>query len=138
MAELIINGKDAYATWGVRMGKGFRDAIGKPVPIKPFVENKSRLEDGKRVVVANPKKDEIDITLPFTIQGNSPADYQTKKDMFYEELYKGSVSIQMPAVDSKVYHLIYQGKSVNYGQSLDGKFGKVSCRFNEPNPANRK
>lgn len=25
--DLIINGKDAFSTWGVRMGDGFLDAI---------------------------------------------------------------------------------------------------------------
>ena len=137
MADLMINGKDAYATWGVRMGDGFLDAIGRPAPLKPFVESKSRKEDGKKVVVENVKKDEMDITLQFTIQGKSPADYQSKKDLFFEELYKGSVSIQVPS-GSQIFHLIYQGKSVSYGQSKSGTFGKVSCKFNEPNPANRR
>ena len=38
---------------------------------------------------------------------------------------------------SEVYHLIYTGKSVTYAQSLDRTFGKISAKFNEPNPANR-
>ena len=28
MPDLLINNKDAYATWGVRMGDGFLDALG--------------------------------------------------------------------------------------------------------------
>ena len=28
MNELLINNKDAYTTWGVRMGEGFLDVIG--------------------------------------------------------------------------------------------------------------
>ena len=46
MNELLINGENAYTTWGVRMGEGFLDVIGASAPMKDFIENKSRLEHG--------------------------------------------------------------------------------------------
>lgn len=137
MVELLINNKNAYTTWGVRMGDKFLDTIGASSPMKEFIENKSRLEHGKRVIVNNPKLDERDITLSFTIEGNSQSDYQAKKKAFFDELYKGTVDIQVPANSSEIYHLIYLGKSITYAQSLDRTFGKISIKFNEPNPANR-
>lgn len=137
MADLLINGKDAYTTWGVRIGEKFLDTIGALSPLKEFIENKSRLEHGKRVIMNDPKLDERDITLTFTIEGKSKSDYQAKKKAFYEELYKGKVDIQVPDNSDEVYHLTYTGKNVSYAQSLDRTFGKVSMRFNEPNPANR-
>ena len=137
MAELLINNKDAYAIWGVKMGKGFLDVLGASSPMKEFIENKSRLEHGKRVIVNDPKIDEREITLSFTIEGKSQSDYQAKKKAFFEELYKGVVDIQVPANSNEIYHLIYLGKSVAYAQSLDHTFGKISAKFNEPNPANR-
>lgn len=97
MDELLINGENAYTTWGVRMGEGFLDAIGASAPMKDFIENKSRLEHGKRVIINNPKVDEREITLSFTIEGNSQSDYQAKKKAFFDELYKGVVDIQIPA-----------------------------------------
>lgn len=135
--ELIINNKDAYATWGVRMGDGFLDTIGTPSPMKEYIENKSRLEHGKRVIVSAPKQDEREITLTFTIEGNSKSDYQSKKNSFFNELYGGNVDIKVPDNGSEVYHLIYLGKSITYAQSLDRTFGKVSMKFSEPNPAER-
>lgn len=48
MAELIINNKDALKEWGVRMGNSFFDVLGAPVSLKEFIENKSRLEHGKK------------------------------------------------------------------------------------------
>lgn len=138
MKELLVNGKDAYSTWGIRMGGGFLDAIGASSPMKEFIENKSRLEHGKQVIITNPKLDEREITLSFTIEGNSQSDYQTKKTAFFEELYKGAVDIQVPANNSDVYHLIYLGKSVTYAQGIDRTFGKLSAKFCEPNPANRR
>lgn len=135
--DLLINGKDAYAFLGVRMGEGFLDVLGASSPMKEFIENKSRLEHGKRVIINDPKIDEREITLSFTIEGNSQSDYQAKKKAFFEELYKGVVDIQVPANSNEIYHLIYLGKSVAYAQSLDQTFGKISAKFNEPNPANR-
>lgn len=133
----MINTQDAYTTWGVRMGEGFLDVLGASSPMKEFIENKSRLEHGKRVIINDPKIDEREITLSFTIEGNSQSDYQAKKKAFFEELYKGVVDIQVPANSNEIYHLIYLGKSVAYAQSLDHTFGKISAKFNEPNPANR-
>lgn len=79
--ELIINNKDAYATWGVRMGDNFLDVLGASSPMKEFIENKSRLEHGKRVIINDPKIDEREITLSFTIEGSSQSDYQSKKKL---------------------------------------------------------
>lgn len=136
--DLIINRKDAFTTWGIRMGEGFLDALGSSVPMKDFIENKSRLEHGKRVIISNPKLDEREITLSFTIEGISQSDYQAKKKAFFEELYKGVIDIQVPLVGAEIYHLIYLGKNITYAQSLDRTFGKVSAKFSEPNPDNRK
>ena len=130
MDELLINGENAYTTWGVRMGEGFLDVIGASAPMKDFIENKSRLEHGKRVIINNPKVDEREITLSFTIEGNSQSDYQAKKKAFFDELYKGVVDIQVPANSNEIYHLIYLGKSVAYAQSLNRTFGKISAKFN--------
>lgn len=137
MTDLLINEKDAFATWGVRMGEGFLDVIGASAPMKDFIENKSRLEHGKRVIINDPKVDEREITLSFTIEGSSQSDYQSKKKAFFDELYKGKVDIQVPANSTEIYHLVYLGKSITYAQSLDRTFGKVSSKFCEPNPASR-
>lgn len=137
MRDLIINGRDAYVVWGVRMGDKFLDALNAPVPLKDFIENKSRLEDGKRVEVLNVKLDERELTLTFTVEGDTPTDYQTKRDSFYSELYKGKIDISITENGSEVYHLVYLGKSITYAQSVDRTFGKISAKFVEVNPADR-
>ncbi|WP_195662517.1 hypothetical protein [Bacteroides congonensis] len=137
MADLLINGRDAFQVWGVRMGDNFLNSLGASVPMKDFIENKSRLEHGKRIIATTPKLDEREITLAFTIEGNSQSDYQTKKIAFFEELYKGVIDIQIPAISNAIYHLIYLGKSITYAQSVDRTFGKCSIKFCEPNPSLR-
>lgn len=45
-ADLIINGKDALETWGVRMGDGFIDTIDGFNEMKDYIEDESRMEHG--------------------------------------------------------------------------------------------
>ena len=136
-ADLIINRKDALETWGVRMGEGFLDAIDGFNEMKDYIENESRLEHGKRVITDNAKVDSREITLQFTIEGSSESDYRTKKKAFQTELEKGTVNIKIPSLGSEVYKLVYLGKSISYGLSLDRRFGRVSSKFCEPNPTDR-
>ena len=135
--DLFINGKDAWSTWGVRMGDSFLDAIDGFNEMKDYIENESRLEHGKRVITDNAKVDSREITLQFTIEGSSESDYRSKKKAFQTELEKGAVKIKVPVLGNEVYKLVYLGKSVSYGLSLDRCFGKVSSKFEEPNPMDR-
>lgn len=135
--DLFINGKDAWGTWGVRMGDVFLDAIDGFNEMKDYIEDESRLEHGKRVITDNAKVDSREITLQFTIEGNSENDYRLKKKAFQTELEKGAVNIKVPALGDEIYKLIYLGKSISYGMSLDRCFGKISSKFEEPNPMDR-
>lgn len=136
MADLIINGFDAFQQWGVRMGDGFLDAIFAPEPLKEFIENKSRLEHGKQVLYNNPKIDERDVTLVFTLQGHSSDDYLSKYVAFKTELQKGKVEIKVPVLGNEVYRLTYL-RSTSFGLNIARTFSMISVKFNEPNPANR-
>lgn len=137
MADLLINGKDALQEWGVRMGEGFLDAIDVPCQMKEYIENESRIEHGKRIIVNNPKIASRAVTLPFTIQGKTESDYHSNKKAFYEELYKGSVDIQIPTASDEIFHLVYTGGSTSYAQNRERTFCKFSVKFQEPNPSNR-
>lgn len=135
--DLKINNKDAWTTWGVRMGDGFLDIIDGFNEMKEYIENESRLEHGKRVITENAKVASRQITLQFTIEGDSESDYRTKKKSFQAELERGTVNIKIPALGNEVYKLVYLGKSVSYAMSSDRCFGKVSAKFEEPNPMDR-
>ncbi len=98
MNELLINGENAYTTWGVRMGDGFLDVLGASAPMKEFIENKCRMEHGKRVIINNPKVDEREITRSSLSREILTApDYQAKNESFFNELDKGMVEIQISA-----------------------------------------
>lgn len=135
--ELLINGKDAWTTWGVNMGDGFLDELDAPSVMKDYIENESRLEHGKRVIVKNLKMASREITLAFTICGTDENDYRIKKKAFISELQKGIFTISVPKLGNEVYRFIYTGKNISYGLSLDRKFSHFSMKVTEPNPADR-
>lgn len=137
MADLLINNQDALTTFGVRMGDGFLDALGAPAPMKPYIENDSRLEHGKRVITTNAKVDYRQLTLEFTIQGGTQADFRTKKAAFYAALYNGAITISVPANGSEIFRLKYLGTSPTYAQSRNRCFCRVSVKFEENNPMDR-
>ena len=135
--ELYINGKDAWIEWGVNMGEDFINEIDAFVPMKELIENDSRLEHGKRILLANPRIASRELTLHFTIKGDSETDYRAKRKAFEQELQKLAVDIKVPAIGTEVYHLVYLGKSVAYALNLSRTFCTVSAKFEEPNPMNR-
>lgn len=137
MGNLLINGMDALDMWGVRMGNGFIDALDTPLTMKEYIENESRIEHGKRVLAVEPRISSRSVTLPFTIEGESQSDYQTKKKSFESELYKGFITIQIPDNSNDVFKLIYKGQCASYGQNKSRSFGKFSAKFEEPNPTDR-
>lgn len=134
--DLYINGKDAFTTWGVNMGDGFLDAISAPLSMKENIENESRVEHGKRVVVV-PKIASREITLGFTIMGATESDYKAKKQSFFDELYKGELTINVPKNGDEVYRLVYLGKSTSFAQNVTRTFCKMAMKFEEPNPTKR-
>ena len=135
--QLYINNKDAWTTWGVRMGDGMLDALDAPSAMKSYIENENRTAHGKQVITQNAKVDSRDVTLAFTITGTSPSDYHSKKKAFVAELQAGAFTLKVPSLGSEVYHFVYTGKSISYGLSIDRCFGHLSMKATEPDPTNR-
>lgn len=139
LPELRINGSSTiYQDYGVRMGEGFLDALTEPLSLKENVENESRLEHGKRVVVEEtPKIQSREVLLDFTISGSTPADFRAKKKAFLALMYKGVVSVQVPQESEDVYHLIYRSKGSEYSMNAQRTFCHMILKFEEPNPTHR-
>lgn len=135
--ELLINGKDAYTQWKINMGDDFLNNILTPAGMKEFVENQSRLNNGKEVLYTYPRIDARDVTLLFVIEGNTPDEHLRNLQSFSQELQKGKVEITIPPLGSEIYRLTYQ-RSQSFAQSSDRTLSKLTVKFNEPNPSNRK
>ena len=137
---------EAVSTYGVKMGKGFIDAIESGVQLKDPIENESRLKHGTQMLVST-KISKRTVTLRFNIHGDSESEYMANKKKFEQMLLKGKVDFVIDdpnhykkengSFTDGVYHLVYTGKSVTYNHSYNGKFGVWSAQFIEPNPSNR-
>lgn len=126
MSDLIINGVDALKH-GIRMGEGFLNELLCPAPMKEFITNESRLEHGKRVIYNEPRFDSRDLTLVFTIEGNTPQQYLVNLQYFNSILAKGKIEIKVPAISDEVFILTYQ-RSSGFALNLAKTFSKVSVK----------
>ena len=147
MNELMISGYvdgsyvdevDAYKVYGVRMGDQFLETLLQPSPMKEVMKSDSRLENGKRVNISSSKQDERSMTLGFVITNGNGKDMLTNLRSFYNLLYNVRLRIRVPKIEEDVYyHLLYTGKSISYGMSIDRTTSKLSVKFDEPNPSHR-
>lgn len=135
--ELIINGKDAWTTYRVRMGSGFLDALEADADNKDYITNTIRTEHGTRIVPIRPKKAERSITLEFVIVGKDHKDYNDRVRVFDSLMDNGFVTIQVPKSKDDIYRLYCARKSTTYSRGRGGAIGKKSIKFSEYDPTNR-
>lgn len=137
IGDLLINGSDAYAK-GIAMGNDFLGNILSPSSLKSFVENDDPTKNGKEVIYPQtPKLASRDLTLTFTIFGNTTTEHLTNYKNFVALLQKGEISLSIPALGTEVYHLTYVGDSGSYMIEADRLASRLTVKFNEPNPADR-
>lgn len=131
--QLYINGKDAWETWNVYLEEGSERSLLLPANNKEFVSNKNRSEHGKRIIVDSPRLDERDLQLVFCIIADTEDNFLEKYDAFVAELNSGWVQLKVIKV-KKVYNLTTSSfLDLGYYEQM----GKLSVRFNEPNPDER-
>lgn len=134
--QAYINNKDIFATWGASFANGAYEALLKPAPNKAVIQNKSRLLDGKCIIMNNDvcKTDERDITISFWIVGESQDDYLSKYKAFVEEITSNLVQLKVPALGA-TFRLVYLNCS-SYGDYGLTK-GKLTLKMNEANIKDR-
>lgn len=132
--NFYINNIDAYATWGARLVDESFDNLLTPAPKKEPLVYESSDSDGK-IVEPSPYKSDKNVTLIFDIECASLSDYLTKFNAFVQAVDNGIIAIKVPVLKT-VYNLVAE----SYLSLLSGtgmRNGKLSVRFNEPNPVNR-
>ena len=106
IGELFINGKDAYAAWGISMDDTSLSALMTPAPNKGLTENKSRLEHGKQIISSNPKKDERNLILQLNLTAPDRDTFFSRYDSFCNELDTGVLEIRTKYQPTVVYRTI--------------------------------
>lgn len=133
--QCTINGFDAFATWGIVLDSTALSALMTPAPNKGFIENKSRLEHGKRIITNNPKVDEREVSLRFNLKANTEDDFFSKYESFCNELAKGVLRINTKFQPNIYYNMIYLSCTQFTQYSLDG--ASFVLKLVEPNPRDR-
>lgn len=135
--ELFINGKDAYAEWGVSMDTASLSALMTPAGNKDLPENKSRLEHGKRVITdaSLVRVDERQLTLTINLTAKNEVDFFIRYNSFCNELATGKLNIRTKYQPEVVYRTIY--KSCNQFSQFMRGIAHFSLRLEEPNPTDR-
>ena len=120
----------------IRIGKGFKDVLLAPIPLKDPIENDSSIENGVRYIV-NTHKKARDLTLEFQVVGTSTSDFEAQKTALFTEFYKGTFVLSNLGFTNEVFHLVYLGKTPTYSSGLSNRACKVSASFKEYDPTNR-
>lgn len=136
MVRIYINGIDAKSRYGITLASGGFSALRKPAPLKPFVESKSRLQHGKRIVVKNPKYEERTLTLPIILTAKDISEFTEKYDMFCSEILDtGMLNITVDTIPNVTYRCIYEDCQ-QYTEFVQ-EMAKFILKLVEPNPKNR-
>lgn len=133
--ELFINGEDAYLQWGISMDDTSLSELMTPPANKAFIENESRLQHGKQVLVANQKLDQRNLTLQINLTAPTEEQFFARYSSFCEVLATGVLHIQTKYQPGVVYKTIYLSCG-QFSQFMRG-IGKFSLKLNEPNPNDR-
>lgn len=138
--RLIINGKDAYETWGAYLLDGGVSALQTPPPMKPLITNTSRLQNGKRVTRKDRNGNSLlrmadrDLTLGIAIRGRDREEVDRRHASFVRELQGGEIRLEVREASGLVFRLDYLN-CTEFGHH--GRLAKYALRVNEPNPGDR-
>lgn len=128
---------DAYERYGVTLDETGLSRLMTPAPNKQPVENKSELEDGKRIVSGTkPKKGERNIALLMNLTASSEASFFERYALFCSEILDyGYIRMKTGYQSGVVYKMTY----VDCTQFSEFRRGmaKFTLSLNEPNPNDR-
>lgn len=125
---------DAYETFGLRMNTSFIPNLLAPRPIKKRIENVSRMQHGKRVVMNEKRYASRDVTLNVVIWATDRSYYENK-EKFLEYIESGKIMLRISR-SGEVFKLIYVD-STSYAENYLGTYGSMAVKFCEENPNDR-
>ena len=130
--------KDVFTEYGISFTESSLSRLMTPAPNKEAIENKSRLQNGKRVIrkTTYVKKDERSVDLEMHIYAHDSSTFWSRFESFCDYfLDNGFFDIRHSHAPSKVFRMTYQSCSQfsEYAEQL----AKFTLRLNEPDPTNR-
>lgn len=129
---------DVYDGYGVSFTEKALSLLMTPAPNKDAIQNKSRLQHGKRVTrkARYVRKDERNVNLEMHLSAPDKAAFWQRYDAFCTDwLDKGFFDIRNVHVPSKVFRMTYL--SCTQFSEFSQELAKFTLRLNEPDPSNR-
>lgn len=134
--QLLINGKDAYLTWGIFMEGTALSTLMTPAPCKEFISNSYRSKDGKRVIKHNPRLDEREITVAFNMSAKDEDTFLANYAKFCEDvLATGEIILHTSFQPDVWYRCVYL--SCTQFSQFNRELASFSLKLNEPDPSDR-
>lgn len=133
--QLTINGRDAFTEFGMSLTDGGLSALLTPAPNKAYISNRSRLENGTRVMNHNPKVDERTVTVPFHIIAPTKEAFFSRYEALCDVLAGGDLEIKCSYYPTKTFRMKYQSCS-QFSEYQQG-IAKFTLKLIEPDPTNR-
>ena len=133
--QLKINGQDAYDTWGMSLSDTALSALMTPAPAKAYITNRSRTQDGTRIIAQDPKVDERTVTLQMHITAANVTQFFARYNALLEVLKAGEIEIWTALNPTECYRMYYQ--SCTQFSEYHRRLAKFSLRLLEPDPTDR-
>lgn len=134
--QLLINGKDAYLTWGIFMEGTALSTLMTPAPCKEFISNSYRSKDGKRVIKHNPRLDEREMTVAFNMSAKDEDTFLANYAKFCEDiLATGEIILHTSFQPNVWYRCVYL--SCTQFSQFNRELASFSLKLNEPDPSDR-
>lgn len=135
--EFFINGVDAFTEYGIVFDESTLPSLLAPAPMKEDPENEIILGNGKEVDTSNPRIDERQVTLTFSIVAKSYSDFTTKYGKLLTTLYKRKIVLTSPIhFQSLKFRLLYD-RCQQFSPFGYFKITKFILQVTEPDPSNR-
>lgn len=133
--NLTINGKDAYATWGLIINGSALSTLMTPAPTKDYITSSSRLESGARADYGNVRIASREVTITFYISAKSETDFLAKYASFCEELKLGLLVLHTTFQPDVYYRMRYV--SCSQFSEYNMELAEFALKLTEDDPTNR-
>jgi hypothetical protein len=131
---VYINGKELKATWNAFLKAGaYAEFLGTG-SMKEYVENDYRDQNGKEVLIDNPREDSRELTVSFVINGSTRPVLLSNYNSLIAELQSGELDIMIP--DLNCTFLCYY-KSSSKPKTFTADTIVIDVTLAEPNPKGR-
>lgn len=131
--KVYINEKE-LGTWGSFLEAGSYASLMQGGPMKDYVEVDFRDQDGREVLIQNPRVDGREFTINLVVRGKNPAEMLSHYELLMTELRSGNLILRVPDLNYTIRCCYRNSEHLNY---FTPNVITLSVTLYEFNPTNR-